>query len=158
MSVDLPAETETATRALADRYFHGVATDAICSSLTLLAWAIDARRQGKRVVAVTRDQVPERFEEPILPGIEQQLASDWQWLVARPHPWRRQLWVKGRRIAAGDLARTIQIEGWTPDRAAEEFDLPLDAVLESQRYAAANPDLILAEERENAMAASEESY
>jgi uncharacterized protein (DUF433 family) len=74
-------------------------------------------------------------------------------LVARPHAWRRQLWIKGRRITAGDLARTVEIEGWTPERAASEFDLPLHAVLEAQRYAASHRDLVLDEEAENALAA-----
>src|SRR3954469_10004361 len=108
LSVDLPPETETATRAIADRYFRGVTTDAIRSSLSFLSWAIDARRHGKRVVAVDADEMPDRFEEPILPGIQEQLTEDWVWLVARPHAWRRQLWVKGRRTTAGDLARTVE--------------------------------------------------
>jgi uncharacterized protein (DUF433 family) len=155
LSVDLPVESETAIRALAERYFGGVTTDAIRTSLSFLSWAIDARRHGRRVVAVSADQLPSQFEEPVLPGIQEQLATDWQWLIARPHPWRRQLWLKGRRITAGDLARTIEIEGWTPEHARDEFDLPLDAVLEAQRYAASNRDLILAEERENEIAARE---
>jgi uncharacterized protein (DUF433 family) len=102
--------------------------------------------------------MPARFEEPVLPGVEEQLTNDWQWLVARPHPWRRQLWLKGRRVTAGDLARTIETEGWTPDRASAEFDLPLDAVLEAQRYAATNRALVIAEERENAIAAGDEAH
>lgn len=155
LSVDLPQETETATRALVDRFFHGTTTDAVRAALSLLAWTIEAKRQGKRVVAVTRDQLPARFEEPVLPGVEDQMAVDWQWLVARPHPWRRQLWVKGRRLAAGDLARTVEIEDWSPERAAAEFNLPLEAILEAQRYLAANRDLVLAEERENALAAEQ---
>lgn len=155
LSVDLPLETETATRVLADRFFRGVTTDVIRVSLSLLAWTIDARSHGKRVVAVTRDQLPARFEEPVLPGVEEQLPTEWEWLVQRPHAWRRQLWVKGRRLAAGDLARTIEIEDWAPERAATEFDLPLEAILEAQRYLAANRDLVLAEERENALAAEQ---
>jgi hypothetical protein len=155
LSVDLPQETETATRALADRFFRGVTTDAVRVALSLLAWTIEAKSEGKRVVAVTRDQLPDQFEEPVLPGIEEQIVQDWRWLVQRPHPWRRQLWVKGRRLAAGDLARTIEIEDWSPGRAATEFNLPLDAILEAQRYLAANRDLVVAEERENALAAEQ---
>jgi uncharacterized protein (DUF433 family) len=157
LSVDLPPDAETATRTLAERYFRGTTTDAIRSSLSFLAWALEARRRGKRVIAVTPDALPPRFEEPVLPGVEEQLAQDWQWLVSRPHPWRRQLWIKGRRLTAGDLARTIEIEDWAPAQAAVEYDLPLEAVLEAQRYAAANRALVLAEERENALAANEET-
>ena len=71
----------------------------------------------------------------------------------RDHPWRRQLWIKGRNIAAGDLARTAAIEGWTADETAREFDLPVDAVLEAQRYAEIARDLIAAEEAEDRIVA-----
>ncbi len=155
LSVDLPPETEVATRALADRYFRGVTTDVIRASLSLLAWVIEARRSGKRVIAVGREDIPDRFEEPVFPGIEELLLGDPTWLVQRPHPWRRQPWIKGRRVTAGDLARTIEMEEWTPEQAATEFDLPIEAVLEAQTYLADHRDLVLAEERENAIAAQE---
>lgn len=153
LSVDLPPDTEAATRAIADRYFRGVTTDAIRASLSLLAWVIDAKREGKRVLAVDRNHVPERFEEPVLPGLEEQLTTNMTWLVRRPHAWRRQLWVKGKRVTAGDLARTVEIEGWTLEHAAEEYDLPVAAIVEAQRYLAANRELVIAEEQENALAA-----
>lgn len=155
LSVDLPPDTEAATRAIADRYFRGVTTDAIRASLSLLAWVIDAKREGKRVLAVEGDNVPRRFEEPVLPGLEEQLTTDMTWLVRRPHAWRRQMWVKGRRVTAGDLARTVEIEGWTLEQAAEEYDLPVAAILEAQRYLAANRELVIAEEQENALAAQQ---
>ena len=155
LSVDLPPETEAATRHVANRYFRGITTDAIRSSLSLLAWVIEAKREGKRVIAVRRDRLPDQFEEPVLPGIEEQLSSDPTWLVDRPHPWRRQPWIKGRRVTAGDLARTIEIEQWSSEQAAAELDLPVEAILEAQRYLAANRDLVLAEEQENAIAAQE---
>jgi uncharacterized protein (DUF433 family) len=122
-----------------------------------MAWVIEAKRGGKRVIAVRRDRIPDQFEEPVLTGIEEQLLTDPTWLVERPHRWRRQAWIKGRRMTAGDLARTIEIEAWSPERAASEFDLPLDAILEAQRYFAANRELVLAEEQENALAAQEAS-
>jgi hypothetical protein len=57
-------------------------------------------------------------------------------------------------LAAGDLARTAEIEGWNPEQAASQFDLPVDAVFEAQRYLSLNRDLVVAEERENALAAA----
>lgn len=147
----MPPETEATTRSIADRYFQGVTTDAVRSSLALLAWMIDARREGKRVVAVPDDALPERYEEPVLLGLDPRLASEPTWLVERRHPWRRQPWIKGRRLVAGDLARTVEIEGWTPEEAARQYDLPVDAVLEAQRYLADHRALVLAEEQENAI-------
>jgi uncharacterized protein (DUF433 family) len=155
LSVDLPPETEAVTRAIADRHFRGVATDAIRAGLSLLAWTIDAKRAGKRVVAVEEDDIPARFEEPVLPGLEEQLAPRARWLVERKHPWRRQPWIKGRRMTAGDLSRSAEIEGWSAEEAAAQFDLPVEAVLEAISYSNANRDLVLAEERENALAARE---
>lgn len=155
LSADLPAETEAATRELAARYFRGVATDAIRAALSLLAWTIDAKRAGKRIIAVEADDLPERFEELVLPGLEEQLAPRTRWLVERKHAWRRQPWIKGRRITAGALARNAEIEGWSPEQTAIEFDLPLDAVVEAINYANTNRQLVLAEERENAIAARE---
>lgn len=81
------------------------------------------------------------------------MSPTWTWLVERDHPWRRQLWIKGRRMTAGDLARTVEIEGWPVERAADEYDLPVEAVEEAQRYLAANRDLVVAEEQENRLAA-----
>lgn len=155
LSVDLPPDTEAAVRAMADRHFRGVTTDAIRASLSLMAWVIEAKREGKRVLAVPRDHLPDRFEEPVLPGIEEQLLTEMTWLVNRPHAWRRQPWIKGRRVTAGDLARTVEIEGWTPEWAAAEFDLPVEAILEAQRYLVANRELVIAEEQENAIAAQQ---
>jgi len=104
------------------------------------------------VIATDADMLPGTYEEPVNAGLER-LGHEWTWLVSRDHAWRRQLWIKGRTIAAGDLARTAVIEGWTAEEAAREFDLPLDAVLEAQRYAEIARDLIDAEEAENRIVA-----
>jgi uncharacterized protein (DUF433 family) len=56
-------------------------------------------------------------------------------------------------VTAGDLARTIEIEGWTVEQAAAEYDLPVEAVREAVQYLATHRDLVIAEERENAIAA-----
>jgi hypothetical protein len=123
-------------------------------SVSLLVWLIEVREQGRRVVSVDAAEMPDQYGEPVVPGLEELLVPAWTWLVARPHPWRRQLWLKGRRITAGDLGRTTEIEGWSPEQAAAQFELPVEAVLEAQRYLALNRDLVVAEERENALAAS----
>lgn len=152
LSVDLPVESEAAVRSVADRYFRGVATDAIRAALSLLTWTADERGRGRRVVAVAAEDLPARYAEPLVPELTDP-NDDWTWLVRRPHPWRRQLFLKGTRIGAGDLARTIEVEGWTNEQAADEFGLAIDAVREAQEYLVRHRELVLAEERENALAA-----
>lgn len=145
-------ESEAAVRNVADRYFRGVTTDAIRAALSLLAWTADERGRGRRVVAVAAEDLPVRYAEALVPELTDP-NDEWTWLVRRPHPWRRQLFVKGTRIGAGDLARTIEIEGWTDDQAAHEYELTTDAVREAREYLGRYRELVLAEERENALAA-----
>src|SRR6266487_39902 len=58
-------------------------------------------------------------------------APRWQYLIARPHCWRRQLSVKGRNMTVGQLMSTIRADRLTPEQASEEFDLPLAAIYEA---------------------------
>lgn len=152
-SVDLSPQTEAALTQLALAHFRNARGDAIRTAISVLAWLIAEREAGRAVIAVDEDDIPERATVPVVPGLEEAFAAQWRWLVPRRHPWRRQLWIKGRRIAAGDLARTVEIEGWDPQRAAQEYDLPVEAVLEAQQYLSQARQLVLAEEIENRIAA-----
>jgi hypothetical protein len=149
---DVPEATDAQVRQTARTFYRGVVSDAVTTALETFEWVVDARRRGKRVIATDADMLPGTFEEPVIAGLER-LGSEWTWLVRRDHPWRRQLWIKGRTIAAGDLARTAEINGWTAEETARQYELPVDAVLEAQRYAEITRDLILAEEAENRIVA-----
>lgn len=70
----------------------------------------------------------------VLPG--------WQYLIARPHPWRKQLCVKGRNITVGQLVSTICANQYTPEQAADELELPLAAIHEALAYHDENRELI----------------
>ena len=152
LSADVPEATDARVRETARILYRGVVSDAVTTALETFEWVIDARRRGKRVIATDADSLPPAYEEPVIAGLEG-LGQEWTWLVRRDHPWRRQLWVKGRNITAGDLVRTASIEGWPPEEAAHQFDLPLEAVIEAFRYAESARELISAEEAENRIVA-----
>jgi hypothetical protein len=152
LSADVPELTESRLRRAAARYYRGAVGDAVTAALDTFGWLVEARQHGKRVIAVDPDQLPDAYEEPVIPGLPP-ASDDWTWLVKREHPWRRQLWIKGRNMTAGDFARTVEIAGWTPEEAARQYELPLDAVLEAQRYAETARALIDAEAAENRIAA-----
>jgi hypothetical protein len=38
-----------------------------------------------------------------IPELETRAHGQWRWLAERPHPWRRQLWVKGCNPLASAL-------------------------------------------------------
>ncbi len=150
LAADVPEAMGTRVRETAAKYYAGGLGETINAALIVFDWAVAAKARGKRVIATDPDKLPDAFEEPLIPGFGPE--PQWDWLVPRPHAWRRQLWIKGRKITAGSLARSAEIEGWTPERTAYEFDLPVAAVLEAMRYAEQARDLVLAEEAEDRMA------
>ena len=60
--------------------------------------------------------------------------ENWQYLIARPHPWRKQLYVKGRKLLASTIWRDMTANGMSPEQAAENWDLPLSAMYEVIDY------------------------
>lgn len=149
---DAPEHVVASTRRLADRVYRGSVADTVVGALALFQWHVRQRTAGRRVIAVDPTHLPQAFEEPVIPGLEQAMADGWTWLVERPHPWRRQLWLKGRNMTAGSLVRAVEREEWTPDEAAYEFDLDPEAVMEAIRYVELHGPLIEAEEAEDRMA------
>ncbi|HEV3260686.1 MAG TPA: hypothetical protein VG013_27780 [Gemmataceae bacterium] len=82
----------------------------------------------------------------------------WQYLAARPHPWRRQLGIKGRNMTVGQLVSTIRANRLSPEQASADLGLPLEAVHEALAYFDANQDLIQAEAAEERRRLAERGY
>lgn len=81
----------------------------------------------------------------LIPELESTRPAAWQWLVERPHPWRRQLWIKGRKLLASTVWLDAQTNGMSLEEAAENWQLPLAAVQEAFRYCEDHQALIDAE-------------
>ena len=70
----------------------------------------------------------------------------YEFLESRPRSNYKQLWVKGRHIRAEVLYRyTVGPEPESPEQVAEEYVLPVGAVLEAIEYCTRNRDLLDAE-------------
>jgi len=149
----LPKPLDVEVRRLADAYFSGVLNDVLLRALESFDWIVRARLSGKRVVAIDEDDLPSRFEELSLPRVGP-VGPKWQWLVEREHRWRRQLWVKGRKLTVGDVVSRLRFEHLTAEELAKDMDLPVDAVREAEQWASipANAELIAAEDAEDALA------
>ena len=89
-------------------------------------------------VAMRMDMVEERLAG----SGETDTGSHWQYLIARPHRWRRQLCIKGRNMTVGQLVSTVRANRLTPEQASENLDLPLAAICEALTYYAENRGLI----------------
>src|SRR5215469_12680418 len=78
-------------------------------------------------------------------GIDKNQQNTWEYLVSRPHPWRRQLYVNGRKLRAFTVWMEMQVNQLTPEEAAENWDLPLEAIEEIVRYCESHKDLLFQE-------------
>ncbi|MEG4986195.1 hypothetical protein QUB08_10555 [Microcoleus sp. BR0-C5] len=83
----------------------------------------------------------------LLGAIVQSLQStpeieNWQYLVSRPHAWRKQLYIKGRKLLASTILRDMTANGMSPEQAAENWDLPLSAIYEVIDYCENNQELL----------------
>jgi len=82
----------------------------------------------------------------------------WQYLIARPHRWRRQLCIKGRNMTVGHLVSTVRANRYTPEQASEQLELPLPAINEALSYYAEHRDLIEMEASEERRRVAERGY
>ena len=83
--------------------------------------------------------------ELLLPELQNSHVNQWTYLVQRPDPWRRQLYVKGRKLLASTVWRDMLANNMTKEEAAENWDLPLLAIEEAISYCEANQALIAME-------------
>ncbi|MBD2309077.1 hypothetical protein H6G17_26805 [Chroococcidiopsis sp. FACHB-1243] len=77
-----------------------------------------------------------------MPGLQPSTGAQWKYLVERPHPWRRQLYVKGRRLLASTVWQDMLANELSLNGTAENFSLPIDAVVEIVRYCETNQELL----------------
>jgi uncharacterized protein (DUF433 family) len=74
--------------------------------------------------------------------------TTWQYLESRPHPWRKQLYIKGRKLRAFTLQANMIANSLTPEEAADNWELPLAAISEVMEYCAQNQKLLQQEAEE----------
>jgi uncharacterized protein (DUF433 family) len=68
--------------------------------------------------------------------------ENWQYLVFRPHPWRKQLYIKGRKLLASTVWQDMTSNHMSPEQAAENWDLPLSAIYEAIHYCESHQGLL----------------
>jgi uncharacterized protein (DUF433 family) len=105
--------------------------DAILLAVRVLAILAREVQRGHALYLGTESGPVTRL---LIPELEPTANGEWNYLVARPHPWRRQLFVKGRRLRAFTVWMDMQANGMTPEEAADNWDLPLAAIQEIRRY------------------------
>lgn len=86
-----------------------------------------------------------------IPELEPRSTEQWQYLVERQHPWRRQLYIKGQKLRAFTVWQDMLVNDLTPEETADNWDLPIAAIHEVIRYCESHQELLK-------MEADEERY
>ena len=76
------------------------------------------------------------------------IETHYKHLEARPESWRKQWYLKERNMTIWQVVGRMQAHGYSSAEAAEQFDLPLAAVLEAVDYYQRHKDLVDAETAE----------
>ena len=74
--------------------------------------------------------------------------TQWQYLEKRTHPWRQQLYIKGKMIKASVIYSDMIVNEETPEEAAENWDLPLAVIEEVITYCQTHQELLKQEAEE----------
>jgi uncharacterized protein (DUF433 family) len=69
-------------------------------------------------------------------------VAPWTYLVRREHPWRLQLYIKGRNLTARQLVGSMKANQLTEEQAAADYRLPVEAVREALAYVEQNRELL----------------
>lgn len=114
-------------------------TDVYVSSVQMAAFlAAECQRGSTFYVS---EPTTNEYRRMPLPWIEKS-QPEWNFLVSRPHKWRKQLYIKGTKIPASTVWSGLISNNLSPEAAAENWDIPIKAVLESINYCELNRDLL----------------
>lgn len=74
--------------------------------------------------------------------MEKPELSKWNYLAPRSHKWRKQLYVKGRKLKASDVWSSMIANKMTREETAIDWDLPLEAIDEIIEYCESHRNLL----------------
>lgn len=142
---DLSPEQEELLANLRAQLAASSTKEAVLRAVQLTTLLLEEIQQGNRLFVGKSRTTAVRVA---IPELEARSRGQWRWLVERPHPWRRQLWVKGHKLLASAVWLDALTNGMSPRETAENWDLPLEACEEIFAYCETNKALIEAEANE----------
>jgi hypothetical protein len=142
---DVTPDQEAEIAWLREALGAATAKDTLLRAVRIAAVLSREAQCGREVLVRDRSGATERL---IIPELERPHAGGWTFLVERPHPWRRQLYVKGSKLSAAQVWRDMVANSQAEAEAAAEWEIPVEAVREAVLYCTENRALIAAEARE----------
>src|SRR5258708_3158157 len=103
------------------------AKDAILRAVRVLSILARETQHGQKLFLSANGHDLTRL---LIPELEAAGDTGWKYLAPRAHAWRRQLYVKGRKLSAFNVWMEMLTNKMTPEETADDWDLPLEAVME----------------------------
>jgi uncharacterized protein (DUF433 family) len=72
-------------------------------------------------------------------------TTQWQYLESRPESWRKQLYLKGRKLRAHNVWSDMMVNQWSIEETAYNWDLTVEAVTEAIEYCQSHQELLAQE-------------
>ena len=69
-------------------------------------------------------------------------THQWHYLEQRHDSWRKQLYIKGKKLLASDVWSDMIVNSDSPQAAAKAWDLPIEAIAEAIKYCETHQHLI----------------
>ena len=151
LNLDISPEQEQELSWLRDALGTSTNKDTVLRAIRVLGVLSREARRGARIHLQLPDGTVERL---VLPELESP-EPRWKWLTDRAHAWRRQKYFKGRRLRAATVWRGMLADGMSAEEAAQDWELPVEAVQEAVAWCEANRELIAADAAEERRAAHE---
>jgi histidinol phosphatase-like PHP family hydrolase len=110
--------------------------DAILTAIRWTLQVVTELRKGNQLYIEELDK--KQLTKLMMLGINAPSISSWKYLVDIAHPWKRQLYVKGRKLPASTVWSGMIVNKLTRDQAADNWDLPAEAIDEIISYCESN--------------------
>jgi len=114
--------------------------DAMLTAVRLALHLVTESRNGHKLFL--GDERGKDLRRLVMLGIEAPNYWPWTYLVQIPHPWKKQLCVKGRKLPAAAVWTGMMVNKLSRDEAADNWELPLAAIDEIIEYCEANKELL----------------
>jgi hypothetical protein len=141
-------EQEAELLALQNEFASPSIKDAIFKAVRLALFLRQEVKRGSRLGLKDQGGI---VTEIIMPEWEALGSPPWTYLVERPYSWKKQLFVKGRKLTAAQVWLDMKANQMTELEAAENWDLPVEAVTEIKTYCESHASLLQMEADEEKM-------
>ena len=127
--------------------------DAMLTAVRLALHLATEAQQGHKLFL--GDERGPDLKRLVVLGLEAPNYWPWKYLVEIPHSWKKQLYIKGRKLPAAAVWTAMMANKLSRDDAADNWELPAAAETRSSEYCEANRVLLEMEAAEEGIRLAE---